>query len=302
MIDWWRRHGKTILQIFGTALAFALLIYLLEEEGWQEVLDAFRAIRPADLWLVAGLFFVTRIAVTARWYSLVRSAGVNMRFRDALSLTFTGLFASNFLPTTIGGDVVRLAGAMQMGFDRAISLASLAADRIVGMIGMSLFAPLGLYYSWSLIGSPAALSALPSFLRRPWDFFKRMLDSFSIWLKRPTSLLLSFAFTGVHMFFFFTAISVLARDLGDPISFWMIAGLWSLTYFITQVPISINGYGVQELSFTFLMSHVAGLSASASVTIAVLIRAYFLALSLPGAFFLPSVLATLARQKNEPPS
>src|SRR3990172_6918833 len=125
MTDWWHRNRRLVFQLTGTALAFALLVILVKEDGCGEVITAVRTIRPADLWLVAGVVFLTRLAVVARWYVLLRSAGVDVRFRQTLSLTFTGLFASNFLPTTIGGDVIRLGGAMQMGFDRAICLASL---------------------------------------------------------------------------------------------------------------------------------------------------------------------------------
>jgi hypothetical protein len=96
----------------------------------------------------------------------------------------------------------------------------------------------------------------------------------------------------------FGSIYVFVDDLGSHVSFWMIAGLWSLTYFITLIPISINGYGLQELSFTFLMSNVAGLSPAVSLTVAVLIRAYFLLSSLPGAIFLPSILSAIAKQKT----
>jgi hypothetical protein len=56
---------------------------------------------------------------------------------------------------------------------------------------------------------------------------------------------------------------------------------------------------VQELSFTFLMSNVAGLAPAASLIIAVLIRAYFLLSSLPGAAFIPSTLTAAARQKGD---
>ena len=100
----------------------------------------------------------------------------------------------------------------------------------------------------------------------------------------------------------FGSIYVFVDDLGSHISFWMIAGLWSLTYFITLIPISINGYGLQELSFTFLMSNVAGLTPAVSLTVAVLIRAFFMLSSLPGAFFLPSILSAMADQKRQSPA
>ncbi len=73
-----------------------------------------------------------------RWHVLMSSAGTGITIRQSMRLTFAMLFASNFLPTTIGGDVVRLAGAIRLGFDQAISVASLVVDRLIGMAGMAM--------------------------------------------------------------------------------------------------------------------------------------------------------------------
>ena len=297
MSSWWSRNRQLILQLVGTLLAFFLLFFLLKEEGWDEILAAMREIKAADLIWVAILFSVSRIAIAWRWHVLLLSGGVNIRFKNSLALTFMGLFAGNFLPTTIGGDLVRLVGIMQMGFDRAVSLASLAADRLIGMLGMAMTVPLGVVYSWDILqNSPFTISFLSGF-RKPMAFFKRTISIFSIWLRKPFSLLMALVFTWIHMICLFGSIYVFVDDLGTHVSFWMIAGLWSLTYFITLIPISINGYGVQELAFTFLMSHVVGLTPALGVTVAVLIRAYFLLSSLPGAVFLPSILSAMAKQK-----
>jgi uncharacterized membrane protein YbhN (UPF0104 family) len=298
MVSWMSRHRQQLVQIAGTILAIVLLVLLLRQDGWNEILAAMRQIEALSLLWVALLFLISRLAVAARWHVLLRSGGVNIRFKDSASLVFTGLFASNFLPTTIGGDVIRLGGAMQMGFDRAVCLASIAADRIVGMFGMFMVAPLGLLYSWNVIfNNPAGLS-LVGFIQKPLAFAKRTLTTFSIWLKKPSSLLLSLMFSWLHMICLFGSIYIFLDNLGSHVSFWMIAGLWSLTYFITQIPISINGYGLQELSFTFLFSHVAGVSPAVSLTVSVLIRAYLILASLPGALFLPSALAAMTEKQK----
>lgn len=299
MSAWWKRNRRLVLQSAGTLLAVVLLVVLLRDNGWDEVVDTFREIKTADLLWVALLFLISRLATVGRWHVLLRSGGVDIRFKDSASLTFTGLFASNFLPTTIGGDVVRLAGAMQMGFDRAVCLASIAADRLIGMAGMTMTLPLGLIQAWGLLGTAPASSLTFAWSKRPLAFLKRTLSVFSLWLKRPASLLGSLALTWVHMLCLFGSIYIFADNLGNRVSFWMIAGLWTLTYFITQIPISINGYGLQELSFTFLMSNIAGLSPAVSLSVAVLIRAYLVLSSLPGAYFLPSIMATLAEQKRD---
>ena len=298
MSSWWLRNRQQVLQLVGTLLAIGLLVLLLRDDQWHEILNTFGRIKPIDLFWVALLFLIGRIATVGRWHVLLKSGGIDMRFKDSMALTFTSLFASNFLPTTVGGDVVRLAGAMQMGFDRAVCLASIAADRLVGMLGMSMMAPVGLAYSWSVLQLNGSLS-LFAFLQKPIDFLKRTLSVFGIWLKKPVSLLGSLSCAWVNMLCLFSSIYILIMGFGSHVSFGMIAGLWSLTYFITLMPISINGYGVQELAFTFLMSHVAGLSSAISLSVVVLIRAYQVLSSLPGAFFLPSILSAMAAQKNE---
>ena len=301
MLAWVSDNRRRILQIAGTLLAVVLLVLLLRDGGWSEIVNAMRMIKVADLIWVMILFLISRLAVTLRWHVLLRSGGVDIHLRDSMLLTFTGLFATNFLPTTVGGDVLRLAGAMQMGFDRAVCLASIAADRLIGMLGMFMTVPIGLVYSWNVLPGVASDLSFIGVLKKPWAFAMRTLGTFSIWMKKPGSLLLSLVFTWVHMLCLFGSIYLFLDDLGTHVSFWMIAGLWSLTYFITLIPISINGYGLQELSFTYLFSTVAGVTPALSLTVSVLIRAYFIISSLPGELFLPSALAAMTEKQKSTP-
>ncbi len=81
------------------------------------------------------------------------------------------------------------------------------------------------------------------------------------------------------------------------LNFWLVAGIYSVTYFVTLLPISINGYGVQELSLSYLMVHIGGMDMVSGLALAVLIRAAFLIASLPGAAFLPRTLADMDRSR-----
>ncbi len=284
-----------LFRLAGTLLAVILIVVLVQQQGWAEVIAAFKKISLSSILFAFAFIIISRFCVIGRWYILLRSGGVKIAFSDATSLTFTGLFASNFLPTTIGGDVVRLVGAMQMGFDRAVCVASIAADRLVGMLGMIFALPFGLVPAWNGLrpGQAVESVALAALFNRFWDFIKRTLQTFSIWLKQPLAILGALVCTWGHMLCTFTALYILINGLGSYVPFWMIAGLWSLAYFVTLVPISINGYGVQELTLTFLFSAVGGLSAAVSLTVAVLIRVLYLVVSLAGAVYLPGILAAL---------
>ena len=68
-------------------------------------------------------------------------------------------------------------------------------------------------------------------------------------------------------------------------------GMWSASYFVTLLPISINGMGVQELALTYFFVTLVGVSASSGLTMALLMRILQMLASLPGALFLPGIVA-----------
>lgn len=295
------------LRLAGTLLTLALLVYLLREQGWNEIILALQKITLWQFSLALALQLLSRLAICARWHVLLRGAKLPVSFAQSTRLTFAGLFATNFLPTTIGGDVIRLAGAIQLRFDSAISTASLVADRLVGMAGMAMALPFGLPAFSAALGQTSlehlplaagVLSRRERFATRAkkWQsrltgFLQRMLRSLQLWISHPRSLFQALGFTWLHMIFLFTSIWLLLYAMGEPVSFWLIAGMWSAVYFITLIPISINAYGVQELSLAFIFTQVGGVSASSALSVAILVRTLFMLASLPGAFFVPGILA-----------
>jgi glycosyltransferase 2 family protein len=296
MTDWLRKNRQTIIRVFGSLLTLALLILLIEEEGDGELFSALRRVELSYFLLGLGALFLSRLFAVLRWHILLTSAGVRLSFLRSMMLTFTGNFSSNFLPTTIGGDVARLAGAMQMGYDRAICLASLVADRMIGMAGMALALPLGLVPVFSAPVAATQSLAFSTLYEKARDFVKRTLASFSIWIKKPFALMGALFATLGNQAFIYLSIYFLLMGIDHYVPYWLVAGLYTLTYFVTLVPISINGLGVQELSMTFLLTQFGGLTPSESATIALLTRLLFITASLPGAFFLPSVLAAMNKE------
>lgn len=300
MINWLRENRQTVVRALGSILALALLIVLLEEEGDGELFSALRRVSIGYFLAAVVALTISRLFAATRWHILLKSAGVNIPFMRSVMLTFTGNFSSNFLPTTIGGDVVRLAGAMQLGYDRVVCVASLVADRLIGLAGMSIALPLGLIPVFSMDTGASQSIAISALIQKGVDFAKRTFESFSIWLKKPLALSGSLLATFGNMVFIYLAVYLLLLGIDHQVPYWLVAGLYTLTYFVTLFPISINGLGVQELSMTFLLTQLGGLSPSESATVALLTRALFIITSLPGAFFLPSILAAMNEKKIQP--
>ena len=53
---WWSRNRQRVFQFAGTVLAVILIIVLLKDGGWNDIVDAFKKIKTADLLWVALLF------------------------------------------------------------------------------------------------------------------------------------------------------------------------------------------------------------------------------------------------------
>jgi len=301
---------QAAVRVFGTLLALGLLIYLLSQQGWKEIAYAIHQIPLWRLALAMVLVFISRVAVAARWHVLLREADDQITFRQTLRITFAGLFASNFLPTTIGGDVVRLAGAIQYKLDAAVSAASLVVDRLVGMAGMAMMVPFSLpsllsYRNASIQGSTIelAMTALPlgKWWHGAWEKIlglgAKLYQALTLWLKHPKSLLVSLLCSWVNMICLFLTLQLLLGGIGEYMPLWLIGGLYSLVYFVTLTPISVNGYGLQEVSMTLIFSNFGKASMSDGLTIAILFRLLLMVASLPGVISLPDILATAERTK-----
>jgi uncharacterized membrane protein YbhN (UPF0104 family) len=308
--------GSSLFRILGTLLALALLIYLLGEQGWNEIWAAIQQIPAWRLVLAFGLMIVSRLVVSARWYILLRSAGVEISPSQAFKVNFAGLFANNFLFSTIGGDVVRLAGTIQLKFDTAICAASLIVDRLVGMAGMVVALPFGLprflearYLQASIsTASPFAIAGLASlpignWWKAAWEkalrIIQRLMSALGLWTRQPRALLASLLLTWIHMLCLFGFLSVLLEGMGEHLPLTLVGGLYSLVYFVTLIPISINGYGLQEVSMTLIFSTLGGASMANGLSVALLFRTAMMLASLPGAIFIPQLLPGKRRERIE---
>lgn len=288
----------TAVRWIGTLLSVGIMIWLLAKVGWREALESFIQIP----WWVFALFIVlglvSRFSTFGRWNSLISSSAEKMDPRDCLKLTFAGLFASNVLPTTIGGDVLRLAGSVRMGLSASLAAASLMVDRLVGMTGMVLALPFALrflpVFRQNQTAGVQALAAAGFFGRLKTWLLKNLnsaWQSVRMWINKPSSLLKALGFTLVHQACIYLIIKLFINAMGEDMPILTIAGIWSLTYFITLLPISINGLGLQEVTVTNLFSTMGGISVQTSIALAILLRILWMLVSLPGAFFVGDILA-----------
>jgi glycosyltransferase 2 family protein len=281
-----RRRRLGLLLRLGVSAG--LIAWILAKTPFGEVAAAFRSADPRFILLAVLLNPLGYLASVSRWRLLIRAQGGDAS-RSFLTRSFlVGVFFNNLLPSTIGGDAVRVVDTARSGVGRARALAIVFVDRFVGLLALMLFAMVGLLlsgrltdrvpalYAWVLGGALAMAAAagllfLPS--RRAADFLARggLLGKAAGALRafQGQGRVLAGAFAWSLLLQTLVVLNgyLLARALRVPIALPYFFLIVPLALFVMMLPVSINAIGVRESVWAFFFT-AFGVAAAKGVAVA----------------------------------
>ncbi len=290
-------------------LSLALLWAVLRRADLHEIL---RAIASVDVrWLAAAflLHLAGYLFSAWRWQGLLAARGRSHGIVRLSEAILVGTFFNFFLPTTIGGDLVRAAEEAELSKrSLAESLGVVTMDRLAGVVALLLLAlaasAFGLESSsrdtlfWgSLVLGVVALGILgllagagllekilprvPHPLDRPLSRISRLLAVFRSLLSTPGVAARAVAISLVFHLNVILHYVFIARALGigtPALQFFIIV---PVVLFILQIPLSLNGIGYREGGFSLMLAGV-GVGADRAVALAWLDLAMALTLGVLG--------------------
>lgn len=139
--------------IVHTLLA-GLTVGLLSLVLWQNR-DTIREVlgqRP-DLRLLGLAFLITQVSLLitfVRWSILVRVIEPRFTLRSSILLGFIGYVFNLVIPGAVGGDVIKAAYLARMQIRKTQAIASMAIDRILGLLGLFILAAVAGVLAWGL--------------------------------------------------------------------------------------------------------------------------------------------------------
>jgi uncharacterized membrane protein YbhN (UPF0104 family) len=298
----------------GTLVSSLLFVWLIARQDWDRIWDHLTHTPVWLLPLVFILYFLGQVLNSMRWANLLRAQGLKVPFLEVLKMVLTGAFASNFLPTTIGGDSVRIVSLLRFNASLTVSVASVMMDRLLNVVAMLTVLPFsflvfgdpGIFFEkirglegsgLILAGIGVANNWVGKWVTKVSGLTTRLRDILKAWLQHPQVLLGSFALSWFSSFVIFIAIWILARGLGMQVSLYQVMGVMALSYAINLLPISINGYGVREVALTTLYAHL-GATLEQATALAVVTRFILLVEALPGALWLPRAVPVINGDKE----
>jgi uncharacterized membrane protein YbhN (UPF0104 family) len=275
---------------------------LLSQQDWEAFLKSVASIPVIFLLLSLVFTLAFQFANSARWFSLLKAQKSDVRYLRAVELVFTGRFASNFLPSTIGGDALRAVGIYPHTPNASTAAASVVMDRLVSVFGRLFFLPLAIpILRDALSGHPGSLSMMglvnlpfASLIRKGLSNIWRAIQ---LWLGTPKSLLVALLFSWIGVSMDILSTYTIALGQGLAVSLLEVAGIVSLIHLVTIIPFSINAYGLRELTVVAAFSQV-GVTPEEAAALALVTRGIALVASLPGALWIGNLLDDWRQERD----
>lgn len=297
------RIVKLLLKIALSLVLIAIVVRAFDVRG---VAAQFMKVDAATLLLAIGVVLAIALLHTGRWLAVIGASNHRLGFRTALQVVLIGHFFNQVLPSSVGGDAMRVWCAYRAGLGFGIAAATVIIDRLLTLVSLLLLTAAGLPWLFDIVADPLARWALvtvigtglagfaaflaivrlPRFALR-WRALHSLLDLaalarrviFHARYALPVILLSVVSFAGFAFIVF-----CIARAMQLDVTLLDCVLLVPPVILITVVPVSIAGWGVREgamvVAFGFL-----NVPASAAFAVSVLFGLTLAVASLPGSLF-----------------
>jgi glycosyltransferase 2 family protein len=279
---------RIVLQTLVSIILIAALVVLAQRSN---MLESLQMLQPSALILGGVLQLIAFTINGRRWQILLENFGIHERLVTLTELYFIGMFFSIFLPTGTGGDAVRMYDVARRSGKPAQAVVATLQERVAGL-GISLLIGLvATSYYLSLLPAQARIWIIliqacgafgiilllyptllftvvrqvvrrygerPAFIRfATHPFTQRIIGTIRPIVEAPAlpahklAELLGIATTATLLGM--ASYYVIGQSLQIPINIMAYCLIVPLVWIIRMVPVSLNGLGLTEGSFVFLM-------------------------------------------------
>ncbi len=276
---------------------------------WERV----SGMNPAWMLLALAAYTATQSISVWRWNRLLRAQHIEVEKRKLTESIWVSMFFNNFLPSNIGGDVVRIKDTAREAGSKTLAMTVILIDRVIGLTALVIVAATGALVAqlfgvhvpgarwlWaaSAIGLIAAIFVItmPQLvghalmpvraLNKPWltERAQRLEDAVIRFRNAPSAIIGAFGGALVVQVTIVAFYLLTAEGLSVPLPIFLGAVLIPVSLVVQMAPVSINGFGVREAVFAFFFRRF-GLPTDAAVALSLVSTGMVMGLSLVGGFF-----------------
>jgi glycosyltransferase 2 family protein len=286
---------RILLSTAKILVSAALLYFALRKVNLSELVSRFNIASLGWIGMAIAVTFLQIFVGVLRWREIGAECSAPLATKEAMRFNLIGTFFNQTLPSSIGGDAVRLWLVARGGAGWRAATYSIFVDRAIGLIALAIIIVASLPWSYHLITDPngrsalllvdfAALAGGVGFLvlgRLPWPWLKRWWGTHHLHACAVIANRLIFSRErGPKIAVLSPLVHVLAvviawcvvQSIAAPVAFSQIFLLVPPVMLITMLPISIAGWGVREATMGLAFGY-AGLMTNEGINISLLFGA-----------------------------
>jgi uncharacterized membrane protein YbhN (UPF0104 family) len=276
-------------------ISAALLYFSLRKVNLADLASRIHIESLGWIGLAIAATFVQIFVGVLRWRTVSAECGAPLATMQAMRFNVIGTFFNQTLPSSIGGDAVRLWLVARGGAGWRAATYSIFVDRAIGLIALAIIIFASLPWSYNLISDPSGRSALLlvdfvalaggiGFLilgTLKWPWLKRWWGTHHLYacsviasrviFSRERGPKIAALSAIVHVLAVVIAWCVV-QSIEAPILFGQVFQLIPPVMLITMLPISIAGWGVREATMGLAFGY-AGLLTNEGVNVSLLFGA-----------------------------
>jgi uncharacterized membrane protein YbhN (UPF0104 family) len=264
-------------------------------------------------WLAAaGVLILAGIGISAlRWQRVAAALGVPGRLTTMFGWYLAGYFVGSFLPSTVGGDVLRVARLSSSSGDTPASFASVVLERMTGWLVLPLLTLAGFLVNPGLLhlagpgdrlalllalGTLGALVVVVVLAGHPRlggrlagrEGWTRFLGAVHLGLDRlrrsPGRAAEVVAVSVAYQVSVVIAVFLAAKALGLTVSFTAFLTFFPMVAVAQLLPVTVGGIGVREGALVIFLAHShLGATTTQAATLGLVFYGMNLLVSLLGA-------------------
>ena len=294
--------------VLRVTVSVGLLALLVNQIDFDNLVPAHRSLAGTLAFLIAGivLMALTIVVGARRWQLILEAFDAHVPMRRLVGHNYAGQFVGNVLPSTIGGDVLRVARSVKdVGGDTAF--ASVVIERLTGFVALPLLVLVGFLADPDLFGTKRAWIALlcaggtvallgvilvaaghPSLAGRFKDHenWMRYIGAVHVGVDRlrraPLDAVQVLGAAIVYQLVVVASVYCAVHTIGLTIPNAAVLAYVPAVAIAQVLPISVGGLGLRE-GLLALLFHPLGAETGQAVAVGLLWYAFMLLSSLPGA-------------------
>jgi len=294
--------------LFRITLSAALLFYVFTKIDLQKTIEVLKSADLMYIYMAGGIFLVVNCILLYRWTIFIKALDLSADYSNVVKHFFYGLFGNLFLPTAIGGDLIKAIGLCKSSTEKPKVIASILLDRISGFASIAIVAIISFIFGYHLIedksliipiflmGAGSVTVAAILFNEAIYSFFCRIFDKLPKFKNSLMTMHYDIALLkegGKYKEGIKAILLSCFSQVIFAVSHYLIAlGLHqdvSMIYFLIFVPIiciisafpSIGGLGVRELGAAYLFAKI-GMESGVAVSMTLIVFLFMIIIGLVG--------------------